>query len=105
MGLLQTNFPFSSVRSILFVDRLYPAQIISSVGVACLFSRCVQISCDKPAGYINVAVFMQGYLAAFFSARDKCLSLSLISPQGEPGGFLPLSIPHLILGFLRSTSA
>src|ERR1039458_338053 len=40
-----------------------------------------------------------------FSAKLKCRSLSRSSPQGEPGGFLPRSMPHLIFGRLRSTSA
>ena len=40
-----------------------------------------------------------------FSAKLKCRSLSRSSPQGEPGGFLPRSMPHLMFGRLRSTSA
>ena len=50
----------------------------------------------------SIDIAVNGYnlpLAAFFSANVKCLSLSRISPQGDPCGFLPLSIPHFMLGF------
>src|ERR1039458_8399376 len=43
--------------------------------------------------------------ASLFCASLKCRSLSRSSPQGEPGGFLPRSMPHLMFGRLRSTSA